>query len=356
MSKYYQVAILLISICVIFVLFGEFWPLGDDYFFTFRTVTESFFQGKTRLYDENSLGFYNAPWTVLMLWPIILLPLNYGEAILLVVSLIGILTSIFVVSDKKKGVFELLIIFLATMNMYTLDLFTRGNIDGILALGIGLSWFGAKSKKPLTLGCGFLMLSVKPMNVVLPALVVAKVAWNWSNKDKLLALAPLSLTFLFSFPIFGYNWPMRYIKNLGKIPPLISPQIALWRLPSPFGFQQYQAFWLFLIVIILFVVVLVSINDPDRIILALSLSLNLVFTPYALGSHYILLAPAFFILVQEFAWLILIWLFTLTPLILIFLKLGTYWQNILYPISLMLVSGYFVLKNFREKYSNLKAC
>ncbi len=323
--------------------------LGDDYFFTFREVTESFLRGETRLYDSNSVGFYNAPWTILVILPTVFLSLHYGEALLIVASLIGILVSVAAVSKKNNDKFTLLIIALAVVNLYIFDLLTRGNIDGILVLGIGLGWFGIERKNPILLGIGLWLLSIKPLNVVLPTLVFMKAIWHWPRSDKLKAIAPLAATFLISFPIFGVDWISRYIKAFQEKPPMINPQITLWRLPEPLGFQQELALWLFVLVVIAFGSALIKTKSVDRMTLALALSVNLVFSPYVLGSHYVLLIPVFVILAQELKWMLAIWLLNFIPLALLILRAGIYWPNILYPLSMMFGSGYLVFKKSQEK-------
>ncbi len=349
MRDFLRVIIFLLVLGGVFVLFGEYWPLGDDYFFTFRTVTESFLRGETQLYDTNSVGFYNAPWTILVILPTVFLSLQYGEALLIIISLLGMLVSASAVSKKDRGKFTLLIIALAVVNMYTFDLFNRGNIDGLLVLGIGLGWFGVKQENPILLGIGLWLLSIKPVNVVLPGLVFIKAIWHWPTSDKLKTIAPLGLTFLISFPIFGFDSISRYLKAIREIPPMVNPQTTLWRLPEPLGFQQELALWLFILVVIVFGIALLKTKKVDHRTLALAISVNLVFSPYVLGSHYVLLVPVFVILAQEFKWMLATWFLTLIPIALLILRAGIYWPNILYPLSLMFGSGYLVLNNSQVK-------
>jgi len=61
MTNFHRVMIFILAVSAVFVAFGEYWPLGDDYFFTFREVTESFLRGETRLYDSNLPSGRNTP-------------------------------------------------------------------------------------------------------------------------------------------------------------------------------------------------------------------------------------------------------------------------------------------------------
>lgn len=97
---------------------------------------------------------------------------------------------------------------------------------------------------------------------------------------------------------------------------MINPQTTLWRLPEPLGFQQELASWLFILVAIAFGIALIKTRKVDHRTLALAISVNLVFSPYVLGSHYVLLVPVFVILAQEFKWMLAAWLLTLIPIIL----------------------------------------
>ena len=62
----------------------------------------------------------------------------------------------------------------AVLTLHTFDLILRGNLEGLLLWGLGLSWLGVKEKKPLRLGLGLLLLSIKPINVLL---VIAALLW-----------------------------------------------------------------------------------------------------------------------------------------------------------------------------------
>ncbi len=92
-----------------------------------------------------------------------------------------------------------------------------------ISLGIGTALIGLKKRKPVLLGFGGLLLSIKPINVVMFGLFLLKSIWDWSLREKIFVSLPVLFAFIFSFPIFGFNWPLRYITALEKN----SPQVFL---------------------------------------------------------------------------------------------------------------------------------
>lgn len=237
---------------------------------------------------------------------------------------------------------------LALANLHTFDLLLRGNIDGMVALGVGLGWLGVVRKRPWLLGCGLWLLAVKPINILLALAVLIRAVWHWSPRDKLVSVSPLAVTVALSFPVFGFDWPLRYVKAISENPPGIYLQTSLWRILDLFGFEQKLAWWLFLTVVIIFCLGVSAVKNINPITLALALAVNMVFSPYTLGSHYILLAPAFVALAQESNWFIAIWFLTLTPLVRLMGGFEVAWLDILYPVALMFGAGWIILRRYKQ--------
>jgi hypothetical protein len=319
-------------------LFASFWPLGSDYFYTFRPVPEAFFHGKTRLYDEQSIGYYNLPWSVFLLYPTLFASLPVGQALILTSSVLGLLFSVQVVAHSSA--FRLLILTMALANLHTFDLLIRGNIDGFLSLGLGLGWLGLQRKNPLILGAGLWLLSIKPVNVILPGLVLVYGFWAWPWRQRLLVLAPLAITIALSLPLFGLDWPMRYWNAINAHPPFIELQTSLWRVLALVGVGRAWAYGLFAAVIFVFIVALSRIQVVTAMTFAAALVINLVFSPYTLGSHYVLLAPVLVLLAQTNPLFMTTWLLTFTPLARLFWGQAAAPIDSVYPIALMLGLGY----------------
>jgi hypothetical protein len=345
MGRVQKIILISITIISLFLFFATVWPLTADYSYVFWPAVRSFITGETRLYDEFSRGFFNAPWAIFILLPIGFLPIKYGQALLITVQLIGLLLAVDYFIEKRERRIDPLIVFLALANIHTFGLLASGNLDGLLVLGILASWVGAKENKPFLLGSGLWLLSIKPINILFAIPVLVKRIWSWPIKDKLLSLGPLLATFIISFPVFGFDWINRYFKAISAVPPNIKPQTSFWRLFSFFGLQTDLALGLFFLAGGIFVVFILRSKKVDENSLNLALSSNLVFSPYALGNHYVLLAPAFAVLAQKNPWMIALWLLTFSPLIRLVWGFDVAWVDLVYPLSIMIGTIYLIRKD-----------
>src|SRR5260221_11830126 len=174
-------------VCILFL--AHVWPIGPDYYFTFQRTAQMWLHGETRLYDSATLdssysnGFFNAPWTLILLVPLSLLPLQIGEAVLNVGSLVGILLCIRALALTKP--IPVYAIALAMANLHSFDVLLRGEIDVVPLLGVVLGWWAVQTRRPLALSLALALMAVKPVNVVLPALVLLLAIRDWRLADKL---------------------------------------------------------------------------------------------------------------------------------------------------------------------------
>ncbi len=337
-GQIYQYLLLIVVFLVIFLLLGRFLPVGPDYFFTFRPVTLAFLRGETRLFDPESIGYYNAPWGIFLFAPTLLFSLGYGQAVITLGAIAGLFLSIYAANsfEGKNHLVMLIAVLAAMANLHTFDVIIRGNIDGFLLLGLGLGWLGVDQRKPILVGIGLWLLSIKPLNVILVMIVIFWVTKNWSVKEKLTYMAPLGGTIFLSFLIFGFDWPARYIQSINAHPPYIYLQTSLWRAFAFFGLMPQLAYVIAVLFLVVFGIILVHLDiERISILLAFALAVNLTITPYALGSHYILLAPVFVLLVAHFGWFLVAWFLTLTPLLRISGGFSMAWIDIGYPIAMM---------------------
>lgn len=109
------------------VVMARTWPIGPDYYFTFRPAAEMFLLGETRLYDQETLGFFNAPWTLLFFVPLTALSLRAGQAVLTVGTLLMLLASTGLAREGRP--FPGYALVFALLNLHTFDLLIRGQIE-----------------------------------------------------------------------------------------------------------------------------------------------------------------------------------------------------------------------------------
>jgi hypothetical protein len=346
-----NLALLIIVVLVLFFLFGEYWPLGPDYFYIFRPTTEAWFAGQTQLYDSTDFDYYNAPWGIFLITPTLLFQPNYGQSLLSLISLLGLVYAAYTFrSSLSENRFQLPVITLAIANLHTFDLLIRGNIDGYIVLGLALGYVGIKGKKPLLVGVGLWLLSIKPLYVLLPILTTIWLIRTWSRRDKIVLSAPLGITIIASFPLFGFNWPLRYIQFISTNPPLIYLQTSLWRVFTFFGFEKQLVYWIAIPILLIFTVTLIKTQAvPVEWLFSLSLTTNLTVAPYVLGSHYVLLTPTLVLLAMKNNWLIGIWFLSFTPLLRLIWGFEVAWVDVLYPFAMLLAVFVLIWQEYGMK-------
>ena len=329
------VFIILIFTAAVLVV-GRLLPAGPDYFYTFRPSAELFFAGKTRLYDIEQYQFFLAPWAIFLIGITNLFPLNYGNAVLAVLTIGGQFLAIKAIAPQDKQP-SLLILVLAIVNLHTIDLILRGNVDGFLSIGLALGWMGVTKRKPLLAGLGLWLLAIKPVNVLLVFLVLGCAMWKWSAKEKLLTAIPLGISILLSFPVFGFDWPVRYIHLMQANPPFDYLQTSLWRSFEFFGLGRGAAYGVCAIALAFTALVIIRSRVTNPGILSIAITTNIVFSPYTLGSHYTILAPVFVTVSKERIWLALsLWALTFTPLLRLIWGFDIAWIDSAYPLALMI--------------------
>jgi hypothetical protein len=328
---------------------GKYWPVGADYFYTFRPAAEAWLTSQADIYAPGQFGYFGAPWGIFLILPTLLLPIQFGQALLSVFSLIGLLLAVYLFnSGQDTERVKPLIVALAIANLHTFDMLIRGNIDAVPVVGLTLSLLGLRHQKALLLGIGLLLLSIKPVNVLLPIAVILWHIRHWPRRALLVSLAPLAVTFLISLPLFGPDWPLRYLAFLQASPPMTYLQTSLWRGMEFLGFRREAAAMLALPVLIAFFVTLSRVKKAAAAWkLSLATATNLFITPYALGSHYTLLAPIFTKLSSMNKRLMWIWLLTLTPLLRLVgggKAFERSWIDVTYPLSVMIACFWIMWK------------
>lgn len=158
-------------------------------------------------------GYFNAPWSLLPLLPLAVLPDNWGYASLVLFSLIA-----FTYTAYRLGAKPLAMIALLLSPPVIHDLL-NGNIDALVVLGFVF---------PPQIGLFFLL--IKPQIGIAVALFWLIEAWRQNKlKEILRVFTPCGLVFLGSFLIYGF-WPIRFGIEIG-----LWWNASLWPVSIPVG-------------------------------------------------------------------------------------------------------------------------
>lgn len=315
------------------VVLARVMPPGPDYYYTQRPIAERLLRGQTRLYDGYSYGLYNAPWSIALIIPLTFLSVPLGQAVLTVMSLLGIILAVHAVREPER--LPVVFVVLAVVNLHTFDLVIRGNLDAFMLAGVGVSWIGFQRKNPWLLSLGFWLMSIKPVNVALAGLLFLFSIRRWPFKHWLKASSLLLVSLVVSLFVNGPDWPLRYLNTYKADPPYTFLIVTVWRAASAlhlptalivaacglalaaWGYAVWKA-------------------GLTQLTLGLALATNLIVTPYALGYHYILLIPAFlYVARRSRAWALLAYAATWTPLLRLRFGFGITWIDLAYPLILL---------------------
>jgi hypothetical protein len=289
---------------------------------------------------------------LVVLAPLAVLPLQWGEAILNVASLVGILASIHLLrGDKTTPAFA---VALALVNLHTFDVLIRGQLDVLVLLGVALGWWAIHNHRPVLLSLAFCLIVVKPQNVVLVSLLYLLSIREWRLSDQIKAFSlPVLLTVASAF-VSGVDWPLRYLLsymgyyedyNFETYNPLA---ITIWRGADLVGIQAWP-FVVLAIVALLGLFVLVRRVGLNEWTLSIALATNLTFTLYAIGNHYVLLIPAFmFVAREDWKLALLAYFATWTPLLRLVYGYSASPIDIVYPVVLLVASWLFAVRSMPQ--------
>lgn len=272
--------IFLILLVVLFFAFLEV-PLTVDYIH-YSTSTRAFLSGESRLYDNNTNSFYYMPWGLLVTVPLSFLPDNWGQSILSLLSIGGIYLSLILLVDKPPGWVVLLI----TINLYTLNLIFSGQWDGISLGASGLAWWCIKMKHPIGFGLALLMITTKPINTIIPFILLCVYVFRkWSILEILKSLSLPILILFVSFVCCGIRWPLRYIHYIKFSPPPDLYNLSLWQ-------ENTLVSLLTSLVVLVWFLLLFFREGINQKLLSMGLLVNLIISPYLLSYHFVGVSPA----------------------------------------------------------------
>ncbi len=199
------VLLLLVVAVMAFVL-----PPAVDFHNYFRPAAQGALHG---ISPYENAGFFNAPWALIPLIPIALLPESLGRAVLVVVAFLT-----YAFTAYRMGAKPLAVVFFLLSPTVVQDLL-NGNLDWLAMLGFVLP-------RPL----GIFFLAVKPQIGAVVGLFWLIEAWRDGGWRRALHdFWPIILALGLSFVAFGL-WPLRFQANL-----TMWWNASLWPMSIPVG-------------------------------------------------------------------------------------------------------------------------
>ena len=209
----WKLVLIVLAVIGASVAAGLVLPAGIDWHATYRPVSIMAMQGKSPYRPDPDAFFPYAPWALIPLIPLGLLPENIGRGAFFVLAILG-----YSYFAMRLGA-----------NRYTLPLFLisppvlhcllNANIDWIAILGYAL---------PPQIGIFFLL--VKPQVGIGGVIFWLVISWYRGGfRETLRVFLPVTIVTLLSFVVFGL-WPLSFIRAMQY-----SWNASLWPLSIPVG-------------------------------------------------------------------------------------------------------------------------
>lgn len=351
-SKQIDTALLTIlaaATLVAFFVFLFYWPLGFDYKGVWEPITRRWLSGATELFDENSDGFFNFPWAIFVFVPFVQFPTQVGIALLNTLTLAAIVFSLYIIEDGQPSA---LLIAFCVFSWATLAHLIAIQLDAYVLLGLCLGWYALKNHRPWLVGAAFVLMTVKPPNVLLVVLIFFWALRKWPLQDSLKAVSLPIIFLLTSFPIFGFDWVQRYLESYSARPPYQHVQITIWHFAEQYDISTLFL-WPFVVMVLAYWLWLVLREDAvNHKTVAISIVSMLAITPYALAHHYVLLVPAIaYIFRKAPKWAIgLLFVTGFTAAIRYFFQLPP-WLDLLYPTYIWALTVVITLNTIQPNTS-----
>jgi hypothetical protein len=186
--------------CALFVLLSltvaQLLPRGIDWYMTFRPATLAFLSGQSP-YDSPALQapMPGAPWSLLPLLPLAVLPEQIGRGFLLILSLAAFAYAAFRLGAKPVALAAFI------LSPPVLHCLLNANLDWMPVLGFVL---------PPAVGLFF--LAVKPQMGSIVALFWFVEAWRRGGwKEAARVFGPVSAAFALSLIAYGF-WPVNMLR------------------------------------------------------------------------------------------------------------------------------------------------
>lgn len=316
-----------------FVIIWKFFPVGWDYYYYYRPFTDQWFANLTNTAVEGAgkpLGY--PAWTLLVLLPPGLFPLEMGSAILNYTSLILLFLSIYIFQRIRPV--SPLIVLLAVLNLHTAKMFGLAQLDMFSLAGVAISWWAVRRQRPYLLGIGFCLLALKPVNMIPVGLLFLFSIRGWPRQHILQSFVPPVVMLALSTILMGLDWPVVFLQNLNALDSELA--ILIWRAADQLGLPQWPFHILSLIAFAAFARLAWREGLTDRTI-SIAIATTFVFAFYSQSAYYVLLIPAFIYVARRYLWLALLaYVFTWAPLLRAPFGPEAMWVSIFYPVLLLI--------------------
>lgn len=207
---------LTILVIGLIAIMSMYLPQAVDWHGAFRPATLEILHGRSPF---NANGFYHAPWSLIPLIPLAVLPEPIGRALLVLISLAS-----YAFVAHKLGAKPIAIVFLL-VSPPVLHLIINGNLDWMAAIGFILppQW-------------GLFFIAIKPqMGLAVAPFWLIEVWRRGGLKLVIKTFAPFTVVLLLSFVLFGL-WPLGATRATD-----LWWNASLWPVSIPVGLALFVA-------------------------------------------------------------------------------------------------------------------
>lgn len=322
-----------VGLCALTVLgLHWYWHVPPDLYGIFFPVAQRWLAGGTLLYDAAADGYYHTPWLLGLILPFAFFPFAVTQIVWQMLTLLAVLATVGMLWDRAH--FSSAIMAVAALPV--LFCLNNGSADGFVVLGLGLMYLAVRRERPLWLSAALVILGFKPLNVILPVLVALWAVRRWHGRSWLQIVALPTVTALVSCFFAGPDWIPRFIVFSARGSPVFSKSyyVTIWRASEALNLPSALTIGL-AVVTLAGLAWVVKREGLTRFTFALAITVNLVFTPYAMEQHYVLLIPAFLLVAQNAVWRWVSYCSMLVVLVRLSRGWEMSWLMILYPLCLL---------------------
>jgi hypothetical protein len=194
-TRVLMIAGIFAGVFLVGTLFGNLLMPGIDWTLTYRPVALAALSGESPYTADDT--YAAAPWAVIPLIPLALLPVETGRGILFVIGIVAYAFIAIRLGAKKIALAAFLI------SPPVLHCLLNSNLDWMVLLGLIMPpWIG------------LIFLAIKPQLGIAVAIFYAVQAFRQGGIKQLVkTIAPVSSLVLLSFAVYGL-WPLRFSNTL----------------------------------------------------------------------------------------------------------------------------------------------